>query len=159
MKITKITKSDEICSTYDIEVPEVHHYVLEGLISHNSSLASNSTNGIEPPREAYQVKTSKSGSINSLVPDFNKYEYQYLWEFTSNEPYLKMVAIITKFIDQSVSANTSYNPMLWEGKVPINEVVKDILLAYKWGIKTLYYHQTNDMNVDNAMTDCKVCSV
>jgi ribonucleoside-diphosphate reductase alpha chain len=125
----------------------------------SSSLASNSTNGIEPPREAYQVKTSKSGSINSLVPDFNKYEYQYLWEFTSNEPYLKMVAIITKFIDQSVSANTSYNPMLWDGKVPINEVVKDILLAYKWGIKALYYHQTNDMNVDNAMIDCKVCSV
>jgi len=125
----------------------------------SSSLTSNSTNGIEPPREAYQVKASKSGSINSLVPDFDKYDYEYLWSFTSNEPYLQMVAIITKFIDQSVSANTSYNPLLWEGKVPINEVIKDILNAYKWGIKTLYYHQTYDMNVDNTTTDCKVCSV
>jgi ribonucleoside-diphosphate reductase alpha chain len=159
MKITKITKSEDLYATYDIEVPEVHHYVLEGLISHNSSVSSNTTNGIEIPRATFQTKSSKSGNITVLLPEFDKYEYEYLWESISNEPYLKVVAIITKFIDQSVSANTSYNPFLWDGKVPANMVVQDILNAYSWGIKTLYYHQTNDMNVDNTVVDCKVCSV
>jgi ribonucleoside-diphosphate reductase alpha chain len=82
---------------------------------------------------------------------------------TSNEPYLKMMAIIQKFVDQSISTNCSYNPMHYDGEsIPLNVIAKDILTAYKYGLKTLYYHNTYDMNEDvDQSSGCEsgACSI
>lgn len=119
--------------------------------SESSSLVSNATNGIEFPRHPLQVKSNGSSRIKILVPEFNKLKYEYLWAMQSNTPYLKMVAVIQKFIDQSISANTSYNPLMYlDNKVPMKVIMEDVLNAYKWGVKALYYHNTFDGNIDST---------
>jgi ribonucleoside-diphosphate reductase alpha chain len=123
--------------------------------SESSSVVANATNGIELPRNPVQVKSNGTSRIKILVPEFNKLNYEYLWGQESNTPYLKMVAIIQKHTDQSISANTSYNPLMYdEGKVPLQEVMEDVLNCYKWGVKALYYHNTYDGNVDAAESGC-----
>lgn len=112
-----------------------------------SSQITNSTNGIEPPRGPVSVKSSKDGIVKMVVPEFEelKEQYEYLWDMPDNRGYLTKVAIIQKFFDQAISANTNYDPSRFEGdKVPMMTLLSDLLLAYKMGIKTLYYHNTRD---------------
>ncbi|KEA65758.1 Ribonucleotide reductase of class Ia (aerobic), alpha subunit [Marinobacterium lacunae] len=112
-----------------------------------SSQITNSTNGIEPPRGFVSVKSSKDGVMKQVVPDFLKLKdsYELLWSIPNNEGYLQLVGIMQKFVDQSISANTNYDPSKFPGeKVPMKQLLKDLLTAYKYGVKTLYYHNTRD---------------
>jgi len=112
-----------------------------------SAQIANATNGIEPPRSLISVKQSKHGVLKQVVPEFRKLKnkYELLWDQKSPEGYLKLVAVLQKYIDQSISTNTSYNPAHYEDeKIPMSEMLGHILLCYKYGIKTLYYFNTND---------------
>ena len=115
--------------------------------SETSSQISNATNGIEPPRGYISVKASKDGILKQVVPEFErlKNQYELLWQIPSNNGYLQLVGIMQKFVDQAISANTNYDPSRFEGgKVPMQQLLKDLLTAYKNGLKTLYYHNTRD---------------
>lgn len=121
--------------------------------SETSSQISNATNGIEPPRGHISIKASKDGVLKQVVPEYQRLKdnYELLWELKSNDGYLQLVAIMQKFIDQAISANTSYDPGKYEGnKVPMKVLLKDLLTTYKLGIKTLYYHNTRDGASDNT---------
>jgi len=112
-----------------------------------SAQISNSTNGIEPPRALVSIKQSKDGVLKQVVPEINrlKNKYELLWDQESPEGYLKIMAVLQKFIDQSISTNTSYNPKFYpEGKIPMSEMIGHLLMMYKYGIKTGYYFNTND---------------
>tara|TARA_R110000851_G_scaffold187318_1_gene337085 strand:- start:1003 stop:3246 length:2244 start_codon:yes stop_codon:yes gene_type:complete len=122
-----------------------------------SSQITNSTNGIEPPRGFVSVKTSKDGILKQVVPEYErlKNNYELLWSIPNNEGYLQLVGIMQKFVDQSISANTNYDPSKFpQDKVPIKQVIKDMLTAYKYGLKTLYYHNTRDGASDDQEDDC-----
>ncbi|EGQ9284259.1 ribonucleoside-diphosphate reductase subunit alpha [Vibrio parahaemolyticus] len=115
--------------------------------SETSSQISNATNGIEPPRGIVSVKASKDGILKQVVPEVDKYRdnYELLWTMPDNRGYLELVGIMQKFVDQSISANTNYDPEKFEkGKVPMKVLLGDLLTAYKFGVKTLYYHNTKD---------------
>lgn len=115
--------------------------------SETSSQISNATNGIEPPRGFVSIKASKDGILRQVVPDSENLSenYELLWDIPNNDGYLHLVAIMQKFIDQSISANTNYDPQRFEdGKVPMKVLLKDLLTAYKYGVKTLYYQNTRD---------------
>lgn len=119
--------------------------------SETSSQISNATNGIEPPRGHISVKSSKDGVLKQVVPEYErlKDQYELLWDIPSNDGYLQLCGIMQKFVDQTISANTSYNPSKYEnGKVPMRLLLKDLLTAYKLGVKTLYYHNTRDGAAD-----------
>ncbi|MBQ4876407.1 ribonucleoside-diphosphate reductase subunit alpha [Pseudoalteromonas luteoviolacea] len=119
--------------------------------SETSSQISNATNGIEPPRGHISVKASKDGILKQVVPEYEKLKEQYelLWDIPSNDGYLGLVGIMQKFVDQTISANTNYDPTKFEGgKVPMKLLLKDLLTAYKLGVKTLYYHNTRDGAAD-----------
>jgi ribonucleoside-diphosphate reductase alpha chain len=112
-----------------------------------SAQISNSTNGIEPPRALVSIKQSKDGVMKQVVPELKrlKNKYELLWDQKSPEGYLKIMAVLQKFIDQAISVNTSYNPVHYEdGKIPMSEMLKHVLMHYKYGGKTLYYFNTND---------------
>jgi ribonucleoside-diphosphate reductase alpha chain len=124
--------------------------------SETSSQISNATNGIEPPRGHISIKSSKDGVLKQVVPEYEKLKNQYelLWDIPSNDGYLQLCAIMQKFVDQTISANTSYDPSKYEGgKVPMKLLLKDLLTTYKLGIKTLYYHNTRDGAADSSNTD------
>ena len=113
----------------------------------SSSQISNSTNGIEPPRGFISVKQSKDGILKQVVPEYEKLHksYELLWDIKDNEGYLQLCAIMQKFVDQSISTNTHYDPSQYDGnRVPMKLFLMDLLKAYKYGIKTLYYHTTRD---------------
>ncbi|WP_100641274.1 class 1a ribonucleoside-diphosphate reductase subunit alpha [Alteromonas facilis] len=115
--------------------------------SETSSQISNATNGIEPPRGHISIKSSKDGVLKQVVPEYErlKDQYELLWEIPSNDGYLQLVGIMQKFIDQTISANTNYDPSKYDGgKVPMKLLLKDLLTTYKLGVKTLYYHNTRD---------------
>ena len=119
--------------------------------SETSSQISNATNGIEPPRGHISVKSSKDGVLKQVVPEYERFKDQYelLWDIPSNDGYLQLCGIMQKFVDQTISANTSYNPSMYEnGKVPMRLLLQDLLTAYKLGVKTLYYHNTRDGAAD-----------
>ena len=121
-----------------------------------SSQITNSTNGIEPPRGYVSVKASKDGILKQVVPDYEnlKDNYELLWDLPDNKGYTELVGIMQKFVDQSISANTNYDPEKYpESKVPIKLVLKDLLYAYKMGLKTLYYHNTRDGQGDTDQED------
>lgn len=130
-----------------------------------SSQITNSTNGIEPPRGFVSVKSSKDGVLKQVVPDLInlRSQYELLWDIPSNDGYLQLTGIMQKFIDQAISANTNYDPSRFEnGKVPMKLILKDLLTAYKYGLKTLYYHNTRDGATDaSAEETCDggACSV
>jgi len=133
--------------------------------SETSSQISNATNGIEPPRGLISVKASKDGILKQVVPEYQrlKQNYELLWNIPDNQGYLELVGIMQKFVDQTISANTNYDPARFEnGKVPIKQILKDLLTAYKLGVKTLYYHNTrdgaNDMQEDDGCEGgaCKI---
>ena len=116
-----------------------------------SSQITNSTNGIEPPRGYVSVKASKDGVMKQVVPEYSelKGDYELLWDIPSNDGYLQLTGIMQKFVDQSISANTNYDPSNFPGdKVPMKLLLKDLLTAYKYGVKTLYYHNTRDGATD-----------
>ena len=123
--------------------------------SETSSQIANATNGIEPPRGLVSIKASKDGILKQVVPEIDKLKGQYelLWQMPNNDGYLKLVAIMQKFVDQSISANTNYDPVRYEGgRVPMKILLKDLLNAYKLGVKTLYYHNTRD-GANDAQAD------
>jgi len=112
-----------------------------------SAQVSNSTNGIEPPRALVSIKASKDGILKQVVPEVKKLKnkYELLWDQKSPEGYIKIMAVLQKWIDQSISTNTSYNPKFYpDEKIPMSEMLKHILMCYKYGIKTLYYNNTLD---------------
>ncbi|AEY02016.1 ribonucleotide-diphosphate reductase subunit alpha [Oceanimonas sp. GK1] len=119
--------------------------------SETSSQISNATNGIEPPRGLVSVKASKDGILKQVVPEYErlKSQYELLWQMPSNDGYLQLVGVMQKFVDQAISANTNYDPARFEGgRVPMKQLLKDLLTAYKFGLKTLYYHNTRDGAAD-----------
>ena len=121
--------------------------------SETSSQISNATNGIEPPRGHIRIKQSKDGVLKQFVPEYKRLKdnYELLWDIPSNDGYLQLVAIMQKFIDQTISANTSYDPGKYTGgKVPMKVLLQDLLTTYKLGIKTLYYHNTRDGASDKS---------
>jgi len=112
-----------------------------------SAQISNATNGIEPPRSYVSVKQSKHGVLKQVVPEFRrlKNKYELLWDQSSPEGYLKICAVLQKYIDQGISVNTSYNPRFYEDeKIPMSEMLKHLIMCYKYGTKQLYYFNTND---------------
>ena len=112
-----------------------------------SAQISNSTNGIEPPRALVSIKQSKDGVLAQVVPEIRrlKNKYDLLWDQKSPLGYLKIMAVLQKYVDQSISVNTSYNPKFYpEEQIPMSELLQHLLLCYKWGIKTLYYFNTAD---------------
>jgi ribonucleoside-diphosphate reductase alpha chain len=121
-----------------------------------SSQITNSTNGIEPPRGFVSVKASKDGILKQVVPEYLKLKdkYELLWDIPCNEGYLQLVGIMQKFVDQAISANTNYDPSKFPAdKVPMKQLLKDLLTAYKYGLKTLYYHNTRDGASENHSED------
>lgn len=119
--------------------------------SESSSVVSNATNGIEPPRGFLSVKKSKKGPLKQIVPQYQtlKNYYTLLWEMPSNEGYINIVAAMQKFFDQSISGNWSYNPTQFEdNEVPMSVIIKDLLTTYKLGWKTSYYLNTYDYKTD-----------
>lgn len=132
----------------DIKNTGLRNSTLTALMpSETSSQISNATNGIEPPRGYISVKQSKDGILKQVVPEFDKLrrDYELLWQIPNNQGYLELVGIMQKFVDQAISANTNYDPTRFEGsKVPMQVLLKDLLTAYKNGLKTLYYHNTRD---------------
>lgn len=112
-----------------------------------SAQISNSTNGIEPPRALVSYKQSKDGVMAQVVPGYHhlKNKYDLLWDQKSPEGYLQVCAILQKYVDQGISVNTSYNPEHFEdSKVPMSQLIKDIVTFYKYGGKQLYYNNTHD---------------
>jgi len=132
----------------DITTHGLRNSTLTALMpSETSSQIANATNGIEPPRGLVSVKQSKDGILRQVVPEFERLKdnYELLWQMPGNDGYLKLVGVMQKFIDQSISANTNYDPQRFDGgRVPMRQLFKDLLLAYKYGVKTLYYHNTRD---------------
>ena len=115
--------------------------------SESSSVVSNETNGIEPPRAILSVKKSKKGPLKQIVPGYPKLKNSYtlLWDMKSNEGYIKIVAMMQKYFDQAISGNWSYNPLNYENnEVPLSVMATDMLTAYKYGWKTSYYQNTYD---------------
>lgn len=149
MKIKKIARDVAIEHTWDISTNSEEYILGNGLVSHNTSAQiSNATNGIEPPRSYVSVKQSKHGVLKQVVPEYRrlKNKYELLWDQRSPEGYLKLCAILQKYIDQGISVNTSYNPKFYEDeKIPMSEMMKHILMFYKYGGKQIYYQNTNDL--------------
>ena len=120
----------------------------------SSSVVLNSTNGIEMPMEMISVKESKAGSFVQVVPEYKKLKnrYQLMWEQTDCVDYLKTAAVLAVYIDQSLSTNTFYNPANYNGKVPGTLIAKNLMLAYKWGLKTIYYSLINKVGAKSEVT-------
>ena len=119
--------------------------------SESSSVVSNATNGIEPPRDYLSVKKSKKGPLKQIVPQYStlKNAYTLLWEMESNRGYINIVAVMQKFFDQAISGNWSYNPEKYEdNEIPISVWAQDFLTTYKYGWKTSYYQNTYDSKGD-----------
>ena len=119
--------------------------------SESSSVVSNETNGIEPPRDYLSIKKSKKGPLKQIVPQYAtlKNNYTLLWDMTSNDGYIKVVAVMQKFFDQAISGNWAYNPENYpDNEVPVSVMANDFLQTYKYGWKTSYYQNTNDMKSD-----------
>ena len=113
----------------------------------SSSVVSNETNGIEPPRALLSIKKSKTGPLKQIVPGFPnlKNAYTLLWDMGGNEGYIKIVSVMQKYFDQAISGNWSYNPLQYENnEVPLSVMAQDMLMAYKYGWKTSYYQNTYD---------------
>jgi len=144
--------------------------------SETSAQISNSTNGIEPPRAYVSVKQSKDGVLKQVVPGFPYYKnkYELLWDQESPEGYLKIMAVLQKYIDQGISVNTSYNPQFFKGeKIPMSVMLKHLIMCYKFGHKQLYYFNTYDgagddneektpeteENYTTSQEDCETCVI
>ena len=119
--------------------------------SESSSVVSNATNGIEPPRDYLSIKKSKKGTLKQIVPDYKRLKnaYTLLWDMEGNNGYINIVAVMQKYFDQAISGNWSYNPEHFEdGQVPVSIMAQDLLNTYKYGWKTSYYQNTYDSKKD-----------
>ena len=136
----------------DIKEHGLRHSTLSAQMpSESSSVVSNATNGIEPPRGYLSVKKSKKGPLKQIVPQYQtlKNYYSLLWDMPSNEGYINIVAVMQKFFDQAISGNWSYNPTHFENnEVPMSVMMNDLLTTYKYGWKTSYYQNTYDYKTD-----------
>ena len=124
--------------------------------SESSSVVSNATNGIEPPRDFLSVKKSKKGPLKQIVPQYNslKNNYTLLWEMPDNKGYINVVSVMQKFFDQAISGNWSYNPENYpNNEVPVSVMANDLLTTYKYGWKTSYYQNTYDNKTDEVLDD------
>ncbi len=124
--------------------------------SESSSVVSNATNGIEPPRDYLSIKKSKKGPLKQIVPSYStlKNNYTLLWEMKSNEGYINVVAVMQKFFDQGISGNWSYNPENYDNnEVPVSQMANDLLTTYKYGWKTSYYQNTYDIKTDEVVEE------
>ncbi len=141
----------------DIQLHGLRHSTLSAQMpSESSSVVSNATNGIEPPRGYLSVKKSKKGPLKQIVPQYIKLKNQYtlLWEMPSNEGYINIVSVMQKFFDQAISGNWSYNPTHFaNNEVPMSVMMKDLLTTYKMGWKTSYYQNTYDYKTDPSEVD------
>ena len=166
----------------DILTHGLRHSTLSAQMpSESSSVVSNATNGIEPPRDYLSIKKSKKGPLKQIVPGYPylKNNYTLLWDMKSNDGYIKVTAVIQKFFDQAISGNWSYNPENYPGnEVPTSEMAKDLLTTYKYGWKTSYYQNTYDakkdgdeieekksklesllVDIETADDDCESCKI
>ena len=131
-----------------------------------SAQIANATNGIEPPRSLISIKQSKHGVLKQVVPEYKrlKNKYDLLWDQQSPEGYIKIMAVLQKYIDQGISVNTSYNPIYFEDeKIPMSTMLQHLLMFYKLGGKQLYYFNTNDgqgeVDVNKMMGELEVVEV
>ena len=153
-----------------------HSTLTAQMPSESSSVVSNATNGIEPPRDHLSVKKSKKGTLKQVVPQYTllKNAYTLLWDMPNNTGYINIVAVMQKFFDQAISGNWSYNPEQFENnEVPVSVMAKDLLTTYKYGWKTSYYHNTMDGKVEDVVElepvmndpfeggeeDCDACAI
>ena len=136
----------------EIKATGLRHSTLSAQMpSESSSVVSNATNGIEPPRDYLSVKKSKKGPLKQVVPDYKKLKNNYtlLWDMKSNEGYINIVSVMQKYFDQAISGNWSYNPEHFEdNQVPISQMAQDLLSTYRLGWKTSYYQNTYDAKKD-----------
>ena len=126
--------------------------------SESSSVVSNATNGVEPPRGYLSIKKSKKGPLKQVVPQYTylKNNYTLLWDMESNQGYIKILAVMQKFFDQAISGNWSYNPENYpDNEVPVSVMAQDLLTTYKYGWKTSYYQNTYDQKSDDLLEDKK----
>jgi len=124
--------------------------------SESSSVVSNATNGIEPPRDYLSIKKSKKGPLKQIVPQYNslKNNYTLLWDMPSNKGYIEIVAVMQKFFDQAISGNWSYNPTQFpNNEIPVSVMAQDFLTTYKYGWKTSYYQNTYDNKKDEEQVE------
>ena len=158
---------DEICSTplqHDWEALRAsileyglrHSTLSAQMPSESSSVVSNATNGIEPPRGFLSIKKSKKGPLKQIVPQYQtlKNNYTLLWDMLSNRGYINIVAVMQKFFDQAISGNWSYNPENYpDNEVPVSVMANDFLTTYKYGWKTSYYQNTYDIKTDEVVEE------
>ena len=130
--------------------------------SESSSVVSNATNGIEPPRGYLSVKKSKKGPLKQIVPQYQtlKNNYTLLWDMPNNTGYINIVAVMQKFFDQAISGNWSYNPLNYpNNEIPVSVMAQDFLTTYKYGWKTSYYQNTYDVKEDDDKEEEKKQSI
>jgi len=136
----------------DIKSSGLRHSTLSAQMpSESSSVVSNATNGVEPPRDFLSIKKSKKGTLKQIVPDYNRLKnfYTLLWDMQGNEGYINTVSVMQKYFDQAISGNWSYNPEQYtDGEVPVSVMANDLLTTYKLGWKTSYYQNTYDAKQD-----------
>jgi len=133
-----------------------HSTLTAQMPSESSSVVSNATNGIEPPRGFLSIKKSKKGPLKQIVPQYQhlKNNYTLLWDMPSNRGYINIVAVMQKFFDQAISGNWSYNPENYaNNEVPVSVMAQDLLTTYKYGWKTSYYQNTYDNKTDEVKED------
>ena len=143
----------------NIKIYGLRHSTLSAQMpSESSSVVSNATNGIEPPRGYLSVKKSKKGPLKQIVPQYHslKNNYTLLWDMESNRGYINIVAMMQKFFDQAISGNWSYNPENYDdNEVPVSVMAQDLLTTYKYGWKTSYYQNTYDSKNDEVDSEKK----
>ena len=140
-----------------IKVHGLRHSTLTAQMpSESSSVVSNATNGVEPPRDYLSVKKSKKGTLKQVVPQYSilKNFYTLLWDMEDNDGYIKTLAVMQKFFDQAISGNWSYNPENYpNGEVPVSVLAGDMLKTFKYGWKTSYYQNTMDGKTEDVVKD------
>jgi ribonucleoside-diphosphate reductase alpha chain len=170
-EVDELIKPQERMKWKELRVSLAEHGIRNSTLmalmpAETSAQISNSTNGIEPPRALVSYKQSKDGVMAQVVPGIHnlKNKYDLLWDQKSPEGYLKIMAVLQKYIDQGISVNTSYNPEYYEdNKIPMSVMIKDLITFYKYGGKQLYYFNTNDMAGDDTLygedDDCDSCKI
>jgi len=155
-EVDEIVPNDLLCD-WDFLRKRISEYGLRHstlsaqMPSESSSVVSNATNGIEPPRDYLSIKKSKKGPLKQVVPSYTtlKNNYTLLWDMPNNDGYIKVTAVMQKFFDQAISGNWSYNPEHYpDNEVPVSVMAKDLLTTYKYGWKTSYYQNTYDAKKD-----------
>jgi len=162
--VDEITNPEYSCDWQTLRESIVEHGLRHSTLSsqmpsESSSVVSNATNGIEPPRGYLSVKKSKKGPLKQIVPQYGtlKNAYTLLWDMPDNEGYIKIVAVMQKFFDQGISGNWSYNPKHYDdNEVPTSVMANDWLTTYKYGWKTSYYQNTYDFKTDEVDTSIEL---